>query len=70
MSNADINTLEHIEYEGDDEISSLVKAYNRMVRELKDSTVKLAQAERDKAWSQMARQVAHEIKNPLTPIKL
>ena len=70
MSNADINTLEHIEYGGDDEISSLVKAYNRMVKELKDSTVKLAQAERDKAWSQMARQVAHEIKNPLTPIKL
>ena len=70
MSNADINTLEHIEYEGDDEISSLVKAYNRMVKELKESTVKLAQAERDKAWSQMARQVAHEIKNPLTPIKL
>ena len=70
MSNADINTLEHIEYDGDDEILSLVNAYNRMVKELKDSTVKLAQAERDKAWSQMARQVAHEIKNPLTPIKL
>ena len=70
MSNADINTLEHIEYDGDDELSSLVNAYNRMVKELKESTVKLAQAERDKAWSQMARQVAHEIKNPLTPIKL
>ena len=70
MSNADINTLEHIGYEGDDEISSLVQAYNLMVKELKESTVKLAQAERDKAWSQMARQVAHEIKNPLTPIKL
>ena len=41
-----------------------------MVKELNDSTVRLAQAERDKAWSQMARQVAHEIKNPLTPIKL
>jgi nitrogen fixation/metabolism regulation signal transduction histidine kinase len=41
-----------------------------MVQELNDSTVRLAQAERDKAWSQMARQVAHEIKNPLTPIKL
>ena len=70
MSNADINTLEHIGYDGDDEISSLVQAYNLMVKELKDSTLKLAQAERDKAWSQMARQVAHEIKNPLTPIKL
>jgi nitrogen fixation/metabolism regulation signal transduction histidine kinase len=41
-----------------------------MVHDLSDSTRKLAQAERDKAWSQMARQVAHEIKNPLTPIKL
>lgn len=70
MSSADINNLELVDYEGDDEISTLVKAYNRMVTELKDSTVKLAQAERDKAWSQMARQVAHEIKNPLTPIKL
>ena len=41
-----------------------------MVKDLSDSTRQLAQAERDKAWSQMARQVAHEIKNPLTPIKL
>lgn len=70
MESADIDHLEHIEYGGDDEISSLVEAYNRMVGDLKDSTKKLAQAERDKAWSQMARQVAHEIKNPLTPIKL
>ena len=70
MSNADIDSLEHIVYEREDEISSLVEAYNRMVGDLKDSTRRLAQAERDKAWSQMARQVAHEIKNPLTPIKL
>jgi nitrogen fixation/metabolism regulation signal transduction histidine kinase len=41
-----------------------------MVKDLSDSTRQLAQAERDYAWSQMARQVAHEIKNPLTPIKL
>ena len=70
MQSSDIDHLEHIEYEGNDEISSLVAAYNRMVGDLKSSTKKLAQAERDKAWSQMARQVAHEIKNPLTPIKL
>ncbi len=70
MQSSDVNHLEHIEYEGNDEISSLVAAYNRMVGDLKSSTKKLAQAERDKAWSQMARQVAHEIKNPLTPIKL
>ena len=70
MNSADINSLEYIVYKRDDEISSLVDAYNRMVHDLSDSTRQLAQAERDKAWSQMARQVAHEIKNPLTPIKL
>ena len=70
MNSADINNLEYILYKRDDEISSLVDAYNRMVKDLSDSTRQLAQAERDKAWSQMARQVAHEIKNPLTPIKL
>jgi len=70
MNSADINSLEYIIYKRDDEISSLVDAYNRMVHDLSDSTRQLAQAERDKAWSQMARQVAHEIKNPLTPIKL
>ena len=70
MKSADINNLEYIIYKRDDEISSLVDAYNRMVRDLSNSTIQLAQAERDNAWSQMARQVAHEIKNPLTPIKL
>ena len=70
MNRADINHLELINYTRDDEILSLVEAYNRMVHDLSDSTQKLALAERDKAWSQMARQVAHEIKNPLTPIKL
>jgi signal transduction histidine kinase len=70
MKSADINHLEYIVYSRDDEISSLVDAYNRMVKELYHSTRQLAQAERDNAWSQMARQVAHEIKNPLTPIKL
>ena len=70
MSVTAIHDLEPISYQREDEISSLVEAYNRMVKELSDSTVRLAQAERDKAWSQMARQVAHEIKNPLTPIKL
>ena len=70
MSVTDIHKLKPISYQRVDEISSLVEAYNRMVQELNDSTARLAQAERDKAWSQMARQVAHEIKNPLTPIKL
>ena len=70
MSGGSINNLEYIIYKREDEISSLVDAYNRMVKDLSDSTRQLAQAERDNAWSQMARQVAHEIKNPLTPIKL
>lgn len=70
MNKADLESLEYLEYNGDDEISIIVEAYNRMVKELSESTVKLAQAERDKAWSGMARQVAHEIKNPLTPMKL
>ena len=70
MSGGSVNNLEYIIYKREDEISSLVDAYNRMVKDLSDSTRQLAQAERDNAWSQMARQVAHEIKNPLTPIKL
>ncbi len=70
MASADLGSLEYIDYHRDDEISSIVQAYNRMVTELSESSRKLAQAERDKAWSGMARQVAHEIKNPLTPMKL
>ena len=70
MNKADIHNLEYVIYKREDEISSLVDAYNRMVQDLSESTHKLAAAERDKAWSEMARQVAHEIKNPLTPIKL
>ena len=70
MAKADIHNPEFIIYKREDEISTLVDTYNRMVQDLADSTHKLALAERDKAWSEMARQVAHEIKNPLTPIKL
>lgn len=70
MSAAKPSDLEPIDYKGEDEISALVEAYNKMVMTMRSSTVQLAQAERNKAWSEMARQVAHEIKNPLTPIKL
>ncbi len=70
MNEASINNLEYIVYERDDEVSRLVRAYNLMVHDLYNSTRRLTQAERDKAWATMARQVAHEIKNPLTPIKL
>ena len=52
------------------EINSLINAYNRMVDKLEESAVKLAQSEREQAWREMAKQVAHEIKNPLTPMRL
>lgn len=61
---------EQIEYAGNDEIGRLVKQYNRMLEQLALSAEKLAQSERESAWREMARQVAHEIKNPLTPMKL
>jgi two-component system nitrogen regulation sensor histidine kinase NtrY len=53
-----------------DEIGSLIKEYNKMISALEDSAVKLAKSERESAWREMAKQVAHEIKNPLTPLKL
>jgi len=53
-----------------DEIGVLVAQYNRMVRKLEESATALARTEREGAWREMARQVAHEIKNPLTPMKL
>lgn len=61
---------EKIEWKQNDEIGSLVKEYNRMIDELVLSAEKLARSERESAWREMARQVAHEIKNPLTPMKL
>ncbi len=61
---------EPINYTRKDEIGQLVREYNRMLDELTISAEKLAQSERESAWKEMARQVAHEIKNPLTPMKL
>jgi len=52
------------------EINLLINAYNAMVDELEKSALKLAQSEREEAWQEMAKQVAHEIKNPLTPMRL
>jgi len=56
--------------EGSREINLLVASYNKMVDELQESATKLAQSEREQAWREMAKQVAHEIKNPLTPMRL
>lgn len=61
---------EKIRYERSDEIRGLVEEYNHMVEELERSAVLLAQSERESAWREMAKQIAHEIKNPLTPMKL
>lgn len=52
------------------EINLLIQAYNRMVDKLEQSAIKLAESEREEAWREMAKQVAHEIKNPLTPMRL
>lgn len=59
-----------IEYLGEDEIGRLAKEYNKKVDELAESAELLARTERELAWREMARQVAHEINNPLTPMKL
>jgi nitrogen fixation/metabolism regulation signal transduction histidine kinase len=59
-----------IEYPGKDEIGTIVTAYNLKLDELQTAAKKLAKTERESAWREMAQQVAHEIKNPLTPMKL
>lgn len=59
-----------INYKAQDEIGSLVAEYNHKLKELAEAASKLAQSERESAWREMAKQVAHEIKNPLTPMKL
>lgn len=53
-----------------EEMANLVNSYNSMIDELEESAVKLATSEREQAWREMAKQVAHEIKNPLTPMRL
>ncbi len=61
---------EPIQWRYKDEIGVLVAEYNEMLSELEKSAIKLAQNERESAWKEMAKQVAHEIKNPLTPMRL
>ena len=61
---------EKISWSKKEEIGNLIHEYNRMIDELEKSAVLLAQSERESAWRDMAKQVAHEIKNPLTPMKL
>ena len=71
IKNVDLNRKnESIDWNGDNELGTLVDAYNELLRKLEENRALLAKTERESAWREMAKQVAHEIKNPLTPIKL
>jgi two-component system nitrogen regulation sensor histidine kinase NtrY len=71
LANTVLDTNEKIQLSSQStELESLIKAYNGMVDALGESARKLAQSERETAWKEMAKQVAHEIKNPLTPMRL
>lgn len=63
-------TNEKLDWRFDDEIGELIQQYNDMVEKLEETAVELATSERESAWKEMAQQVAHEIKNPLTPMRL
>ncbi len=71
LKNFQINKKnEKLVWKSKDEIGALVDEYNKKIEELEESAEKLAKTERESAWREMAKQVAHEIKNPLTPMKL
>lgn len=61
---------EPIRYYQNDELNQLVKAYNKMILQIKEQKERLSFQEKEQAWREMAKQVAHEVKNPLTPMKL
>lgn len=61
---------EVLQWKSKDEIGLMVDEYNRMLRNLEQSKIELARSQKESAWREIARQVAHEIKNPLTPMKL
>ncbi len=63
-------TNQPLSWKADDEIGLMVKEYNQMLFKLGESKAELEQTQREKTWREMAQQVAHEIKNPLTPMKL
>jgi signal transduction histidine kinase len=71
LSRTNVEFLETpIEYNEKDEVKPLVDSYNAMLQKLQEQTNTLAKTEREEAWRDMARQIAHEINNPLTPLKL
>ncbi len=59
-----------LEWKSNDEIGMMVSEYNKMVNNLEQSKIELARSQKESAWREIAKQVAHEIKNPLTPMKL
>jgi two-component system nitrogen regulation sensor histidine kinase NtrY len=61
---------ERLAWQSNDEIGAIIRSYNQMLVKLEASQLELARSERENAWREMARQVAHEIKNPLTPMRL
>lgn len=62
--------LKPIRYYKNDELRSLVDSYNKMIRKIQDQKERLTFIQKEEAWREMAKQVAHEVKNPLTPMKL
>lgn len=70
MKRVKLGNNEPLKWDNDDELGELIKQYNEMIKKLEESTHLLAKSEREGAWREMAKQVAHEIKNPLTPMKL
>jgi len=70
ISNTSLDENLKIDWRADDEIGMLVRAYNNMIAKLEISKIQLAERQKEDAWKEMAKQVAHEIKNPLTPMQL
>ena len=70
LNKTELNSNKPLIWNSDDEIGQLVIAYNKMVEKLEESTKLSLKNERENAWREMAKQVAHEIKNPLTPMRL
>ena len=70
MKRVKLGNNEPLKWNSEDELGELIKQYNKMIKKLEESTHLLAKSEREGAWREMAKQVAHEIKNPLTPMKL
>lgn len=70
LRNTTLTGNKPLEWKSNDEIGLMVNEYNKMVENLEQSKIELSRSQKESAWREIARQVAHEIKNPLTPMKL